>query len=98
LSFEGSTRLPGSATFTTKLINANNTNIAIKSSAIPIAITAMVTKLRARAECRTVQVEYLNGCPELAVKCGVSAADFTKYNPASNFYLKLKPKQYICCS
>jgi hypothetical protein len=98
LSFEGFTRLPGSATFTTKLINANNTNVAIKSSAIPIATTAMVTKLRARAECRTVQVEYLNGCPELAIKCGVSVADFTKYNPTSNFYSTLKPKQHVCCS
>ncbi|KGO73174.1 Glycoside hydrolase, superfamily [Penicillium italicum] len=63
-----------------------------------MATTAVATKIRARAECRAVQVDYGNGCPELAAKCGISAADFTKYNPASDFCSKLKPKQHVCCS
>ncbi|KAJ6140241.1 hypothetical protein N7471_006727 [Penicillium samsonianum] len=98
LSFEGSTRIPGSAIFTTPLINANRTIVTAKSSATTMATTAVATKLHARAECRTVQVDSGNGCPELAVKCGISAADFTKYNPASNFCSNLKPKQHVCCS
>jgi hypothetical protein len=98
LSFEGSTRLPGLATFTTPLINANRTIVATKSSTTPMATTAVATKLRARADCRTVQVDFGNGCAELAVKCGISAADFTKYNSGSDFCSKLKPKQHVCCS
>ncbi|KAJ5647453.1 hypothetical protein N7490_003825 [Penicillium lividum] len=93
LSFEGSTRFPSSATFTTPLLQANNTIDNAKSNA-----TSVASKLRARAECRTVQVDFGNGCPELATKCGISAADFTKYNSASNFCSTLKPKQHVCCS
>ncbi|GIK06329.1 hypothetical protein Aspvir_001976 [Aspergillus viridinutans] len=36
--------------------------------------------------------------PQLAVKCGISGADFTKYNPGEGFCSNLKPKQHVCCS
>ncbi|KAK4136083.1 glycoside hydrolase family 18 protein [Trichocladium antarcticum] len=54
------------------------------------------TSLQARAECKTVQVGTGEGCAELAVKCGISGADFTKYNP--NICGSLRPKQHVCCS
>jgi hypothetical protein len=34
----------------------------------------------------------------LASRCGISASDFTKYNPGSEFYAELVPKQHMCCS
>ncbi|CAG8893424.1 unnamed protein product [Penicillium egyptiacum] len=93
LSFKESTRLSGSATFTTPLLHPNRTVFTTRSSA-----TSVATKLRARAECRTVQVDSGNGCAELAAKCGISGADFTRYNSGSDFCSKLKPKQHVCCS
>ncbi|KAJ5146492.1 uncharacterized protein N7515_001056 [Penicillium bovifimosum] len=80
LSFEESTRLPGSATFTTPPIQSNRT-----VSSAEVSPTSVATKLGARAECRTIQAEFGTACPELAVMCGISAADFTKYNPGSTF-------------
>lgn len=88
LSFNDSTKYPGTAKFTTRLLNANNS-------------TSLQTRgIRARAdgECSTVQVEGGTGCPELAEKCGISPADFTKYNPGENFCKNLKPNQHVCCS
>lgn len=37
-------------------------------------------------------------CAALATKCGISAADLTKYNSGTNFCSTLKPGQYVCCS
>ncbi|KAK5799831.1 hypothetical protein VI817_002043 [Penicillium citrinum] len=93
LSFESSTKIPSSATFITPLIRANATTISpVKSNA------TSAIKLSSRAECRTLQVEQGLGCPEMAVKCGISPADFTKYNPGSTFCSNLKAKQHVCCS
>lgn len=54
--------------------------------------------LHARGECRTLQVEPGNGCADLAVKCGISPADFAKHNSGSKFCSTLRPKQHVCCS
>ncbi|THC88729.1 hypothetical protein EYZ11_011829 [Aspergillus tanneri] len=91
LSFEGSTKFPGLAMFTTPRLHVNPTITTTNS-------TAVTRKLHARAECSTVQVESGNGCADLAAKCGISRADFTKYNPGDNFCSTLKPKQHVCCS
>ncbi|ERS96164.1 hypothetical protein HMPREF1624_07700 [Sporothrix schenckii ATCC 58251] len=54
--------------------------------------------LSPRADCTTVQVVYGDGCGTLATKCGISGADFTKYNPGATFCSDLKPGQHVCCS
>lgn len=54
--------------------------------------------LQARADCRTIKVESGNGCADLAKRCGISAADFTKYNPDKNLCSSLKVGQAVCCS
>lgn len=51
-----------------------------------------------RADCRTEQVVSGDGCAALASRCGVSGADFMKYNSASNFCATLVPGQRVCCS
>lgn len=52
----------------------------------------------ALAACRTIQVQSGNGCAQLAKRCGISGANFTKYNPGKNFCSTLKPGQRVCCS
>lgn len=112
LSFIDSKTLPGKATFTTPLLNGGaltNTNLTSNSTVHARHATHSRSHdkhaeifdkrskfLQARADCRTVQVEFLEGCPELAVKCGISSADFTKYNPG--ICGTLMPKQHVCCS
>jgi chitinase len=55
-------------------------------------------QLSPRADCRTEKVESGNSCGSLATKCGISGADFTKYNPSSTFCSTLQPGQLVCCS
>ncbi|KAF8595624.1 hypothetical protein BDV93DRAFT_528549 [Ceratobasidium sp. AG-I] len=52
--------------------------------------------LHARADCKTATVASGDGCASLATKCGVSAADFTKYNPKLDCST-LSPGQWVCC-
>ncbi|CAK7233354.1 hypothetical protein SCUCBS95973_008566 [Sporothrix curviconia] len=54
--------------------------------------------LEARATCNTVQVVSGDGCASLAVKCGITGAAFTTYNPGATFCSTLQPGQHICCS
>ncbi|KAF2168013.1 glycoside hydrolase family 18 protein [Zasmidium cellare ATCC 36951] len=54
--------------------------------------------LSPRAQCSTVQVVSGDSCASLTQKCGISGADFTKYNPGSNFCSTLQPYQHVCCS
>jgi hypothetical protein len=51
-----------------------------------------------RAECRYVTVVADDGCGSLIAKCGISNADFTKFNPASNLCSSLQAGDYVCCS
>lgn len=89
LSFSGSVTFPGQAMFTAPLLQANRTTTNS---------TALVKTLHARSECKTVQVVGGDSCATLAKRCGISPADFTKYNPGSSFCSTLKPKQHVCCS
>ncbi|KAF3225838.1 hypothetical protein TWF106_001711 [Orbilia oligospora] len=93
LSFLESKNIPGKATFTTPLLGVTLSNPT------PSNFTAFDVHgklLQTRATCKTVQVEPGEGCAQLAVKCRISGADFTKYNPG--ICASLKPKQHVCCS
>lgn len=87
LSFSTSTKHAGTAKFTTRLSTSNSTFLQARG-----------IHPRADGECSTVQVDEGTGCPEAAEKCGISPADFTKYNPGEDFCKNLKPKQHVCCS
>lgn len=54
--------------------------------------------LRARANCRTIQVVAGDGCESLATKCGITGNAFTSYNPSSTLCSTLQEGQYVCCS
>ncbi|KAM0331444.1 hypothetical protein ACHAQA_003120 [Verticillium albo-atrum] len=94
LSFTESRDFPGKATFTYPFLNGTMTNSTTTKTTA--SARADVNILQERADCRTVQVDPGQGCAELAVKCGISGADFTKYNP--DICGSLKPKQHVCCS
>ncbi|EHK96459.1 putative Killer toxin subunits alpha/beta [Glarea lozoyensis 74030] len=51
-----------------------------------------------RATCRYIQVVANDGCGSLVSRCGISAADFTKFNPKANLCSTLQVKDYVCCS
>ena len=100
------------ATFTTPFLNGGTltnstltTNCTVRSRHTTharshdkhVKVCDKPTKfLQARANCRTVQVKSRKGYAELALNCGISAADFTKYNPSTCG--TLMPKQHVCCS
>lgn len=95
LSFSQSISFAGQAQFTTPLGLTNGTTPTVQGT--NFTSTSRV-RLHARAECRTVQVVSGDSCAALATRCGISGADFTKYNPGDDFCAKLRPKQHVCCS
>ncbi|KAK3398714.1 hypothetical protein B0T20DRAFT_411850 [Sordaria brevicollis] len=104
LSFAGSESFAGQAVFTTPLLPTNGTVASNSTIGSNSTIQARGhgarhrRSLHARAECRHVQVEFGDGCPSLAVKCGISGDAFTKLHPESGFCNNLKPKQHVCCT
>ncbi|KAJ5280182.1 class V chitinase [Penicillium angulare] len=50
-----------------------------------------------RDTCRDIQSEEGEGCPELAKRCGISPADFTKYNLDTDCS-KMRGGHHVCCS
>ncbi|KAI5456469.1 glycoside hydrolase superfamily [Mariannaea sp. PMI_226] len=54
--------------------------------------------LAPRADCKAIQVVSGDSCASLAKKCGVTSANFNKYNPKSNFCSTLAVSQWVCCS
>ena len=55
-------------------------------------------RLLRRGDCSTVQVKSGDSCASLATECGISGADFTKYNSDPSLCSKLTPGQHVCCS
>ncbi|KAK2760455.1 glycosylhydrolase family 18-6 [Colletotrichum kahawae] len=101
LSFSGSTNVTGQAKFTTPLVLTNGTfanGTITNGTTNSTLLNRRHALLHARANCRTRQVDQGDSCASLATKCGISGADFTKYNPGSGFCANLKPKQHVCCS
>ncbi|KAL5316125.1 hypothetical protein ACEPPN_017003 [Leptodophora sp. 'Broadleaf-Isolate-01'] len=54
--------------------------------------------LNKRATCSYIKVVAGDGCGSLVSRCGISAADFTKYNPKTNLCSTLQAGDYVCCS
>ncbi|OKL59815.1 hypothetical protein UA08_04984 [Talaromyces atroroseus] len=49
-------------------------------------------------ECTTIQVVSGDSCSTLATECGITAAEFTKYNPSSDLCSTLVAGQHVCCT
>ena len=74
-----------------------NVNLDSPTTARSLSRPRAVT-LSARADCRAIEVISGDSCASLASRCGVSANDFTKYNPSSTLCSTLQLKQHVCCS
>jgi chitinase len=59
--------------------------------------TATIKSTRA-TECKSIQVESGDSCASLANECGITAAQFTKYNSDSSLCSSLTPGKHVCCS
>lgn len=51
-----------------------------------------------RTTCRSIVVDATDTCGSLAVECGITAAQFTAYNPCSTLCSTLTEGQHVCCS
>ncbi len=102
LSFPGTKNVTGPAFFTTPLaaVVANNaTSInGTNSTSLAAFRRSGSAQLAPRNTCRTIQVIQGDGCPSLAVRCGVSGDAFDSYNPGSTFCSSLQAMQHVCCS
>jgi len=74
------------------------TMLLLFTLAIASFVTANSPQLLRRADCSTKQVASGDSCGALATKCGISPADFTKYNPDPKLCSSLQVGQYVCCS
>ncbi|KAH7239549.1 hypothetical protein BKA59DRAFT_495902 [Fusarium tricinctum] len=98
LSFPESTNMTGQALYTKPLevlIDVKNSTRPAKSISASSEHGRRHQHLHVRAECRTTRVESGDSCAKLASRCGISASDFTKYNPGSKFCAELVPKQHV---
>ncbi|KAE8149794.1 hypothetical protein BDV25DRAFT_172654 [Aspergillus avenaceus] len=57
-----------------------------------------VSSLHRRAECSTTKVVAGDSCGTLASRCGVTGAEFEKFNPQEGLCSGLRPGQHVCCS
>ncbi|AEO70565.1 glycoside hydrolase family 18 protein [Thermothielavioides terrestris NRRL 8126] len=102
LDLNSTLQVSSTARFTTPLVplasNATINGTATGATNATAAARLYTTRLGRRDDCRTIQVAAGDGCSTLAAKCGISAADFTKYNPDSSLCSTLTPGQHVCCS
>lgn len=54
--------------------------------------------IHARGTCSTIQVSGGDDCTKVAAACGISLADFKKYNPDKNLCDPLMLGRHVCCS
>ena len=87
------------AATTARLLDpTNSTIVAPSNSTANTRLSHRAAHLHRRADCRTVQVVSGDSCASLATKCGISGADFTKYNSGTTFCSTLRVGQRACCS
>lgn len=72
-------------------INQRSTGLASGSPISP-------NLLDKRATCHYIQVVAGDGCDTLVPRCGISSADFHKFNPKANLCSTFHAGDYVCCS
>jgi hypothetical protein len=90
-----------------QLASSNTTNTTFSGNTTMVSnmttprrgvLLNLPVSLHTRATCRYIEVVSGDGCSSLASRCGISGADFTKYNSASSFCSSLRAGDYACCS
>jgi hypothetical protein len=95
---EGSCVEPEGLSKSSNLENVKTWEIAQRNSTTSNSTLSIASGLHKRAECRYITVVAGDGCGSLISRCGVSNADFTKFNPNSNLCSTLRAGDYVCCS
>lgn len=57
----------------------------------------LLSEMHRRGTCSAIRVNHGDLCGSLATRCGISLADFTKYNPTI-LCTSLRVGQHVCCS
>ncbi|TQS33943.1 hypothetical protein Golomagni_05697, partial [Golovinomyces magnicellulatus] len=96
-NFKHSQNFTTQASFTSPTLDSIKGSVN-SSSVANNSTSSKFTRLSARGDCRTTKVVQGDSCAVLAQRCGISGADFTKYNSKSGFCSSLMPGQYVCCS
>jgi chitinase len=78
-------------------------NISLLAPSISTGSTRNATKATSALHprtttCSTVQVVSGDSCGSLAAECGITAAEFTQYNPSPTLCSTLTVGEYVCCS
>ncbi|KAK3358161.1 killer toxin alpha/beta [Lasiosphaeria hispida] len=72
---------------------ARNVYRSVRGSLAP----RQTTEPPEQGTCKTIRVGRNELCDALAKRCGISTADFAKYNPGKDFCWNLLPGQPVCC-
>ncbi|KAJ8069027.1 hypothetical protein OCU04_002702 [Sclerotinia nivalis] len=81
-------------------IQSNATSLS-SNATLSNSTTLVKSRVRAlapRADCTTVQVVSGDSCATLASECGITAAEFTEYNPSTTLCGSLTAGEHVCCS
>ncbi len=104
LTFPRVQNVTGTVPLVTPLVTSTNiTNSTTNSNSTSTSTFGNATSIRGRAiaprtTCSTIKVVSGDSCGSLAQKCGITGAQFTQYNPASNKCSTLQPGEHVCCS
>ncbi|KAH8649335.1 hypothetical protein BX600DRAFT_388677 [Xylariales sp. PMI_506] len=105
LNFNSTLEIISTVSFTTPLVvTAPNATIITNTTIITNSTNAIRRSIRGgsrldrRSDCTTIQVASGDSCSSLATKCGITAAEFTEYNPSSTLCSSLVPLEHVCCS
>ncbi|KAJ4424540.1 hypothetical protein N0V82_000864 [Gnomoniopsis sp. IMI 355080] len=80
---------------TSTILGTDSSTLASRSS----SSSRVDGKLDARdTDCTTVQAVSGDSCASLAAECGITAAEFTEYNPSSTLCSSLVAGEHVCCS
>ncbi|PWY76008.1 glycoside hydrolase family 18 protein [Aspergillus sclerotioniger CBS 115572] len=89
----------GTVPLATPLLSSSTKTLSPNSTSTYANVTSIRGRaLAPRTTCSTVQVVSGDSCSTLAQKCGITPAQFTKYNPESNECSSLTPGEHVCCS
>ncbi|KAE9378485.1 glycoside hydrolase family 18 protein, partial [Stipitochalara longipes BDJ] len=75
-----------------------NSTSSSNSSQISRQGASFKSAILPRTNCQTTQVVSGDSCAGLAARCGITAAQFTTFNPSSTLCSTLAVGEFVCCS
>jgi chitinase len=85
----------------TDLDSSSSTAVSLFTKPLPAPsrnTTSVLRRQSSSGTCSTVEVVSGDSCSSLAAECGITAAEFTDFNPSSTLCSALQAGQHVCCS